>query len=339
MRLGATDMSISARIATLIIALGLLSLTGLACGAKTEEVRQLAAEQLEVAAKKLATDSTPSPQAVEKPQDDSITISNPNDSPGSPQLEPNQTSPGSTDKGGDGSITISDPKDPLGSPQLEPNQASPGYTDKGDATQSTTSTGTKTATAKGDTAPAKTSTDGKQQASDTTLTNPKDPGSPGWPSLEENPQLSVGITYVPIWASVGIELRDGAHRDQTIQAVRMAVRSFLWPLAPGGPSAEGWPRGKSVRSREVEVVVARVSRVDEVFGVLVGCESGGAPDPVLMQPQELPALASLSVQIGEPQTREAMLTGPIKSVPVKATAQAPAQRLPKPTATPTPGYC
>lgn len=293
-------MSTPARISTLIFASGPLSLTGNACGAKTQEVSQLAA-------KKLATDSTPAPQAVENPQDDSIAISHSNGSPGGTQLEPNQASPDSTGTG--------------------------------DASKDTNSTNTKTTTAKGDTPAANTSTDGKQSASDTTLTGSLEPGSQGWASLEEKPRLAIRITYAPIWASVVIDLRDEAPRDETIQAVRQAVRSFPWPPSPGGPLDEGWAQGKSARSREIEVLAAQVPGVYEVFGVLIGCEARGAPDPISMRPQELPELMSLSVQLSIPQTLEEMLAGPIKTALVKATAQAPTQGLPKPTATPTPGDC
>jgi len=79
----------------------------------------------------------------------------------------------------------------------------------------------------------------------------------------------IGVEYVPIGVSVGFELRDGANREETILAVRMAVRRLLWPLPPGGPfeDASGWPRGRPVRERELEVAVARVPGVDEVKGI------------------------------------------------------------------------
>jgi hypothetical protein len=38
-------------------------------------------------------------------------------------------------------------------------------------------------------------------------------------------------------------------------------------LAPQGPQGEGWPLGKAVHDREIEVVVARVTGVNGVSGV------------------------------------------------------------------------
>lgn len=79
----------------------------------------------------------------------------------------------------------------------------------------------------------------------------------------------MGVEYVPLGVGVGFELREGFDRDEAFQAVRMAVRQLFWPLPPGGPpeAPAGWPRGRAVRAREIEVAVARVPGVDEVFGI------------------------------------------------------------------------
>jgi predicted phage baseplate assembly protein len=79
----------------------------------------------------------------------------------------------------------------------------------------------------------------------------------------------IGCEYLPVGVSVAYELREGFERDATTQAVRTAVRAMLWPLPPGGPfeGGAGWPRGRAVRSRELEVAVARVPGVDEVHAV------------------------------------------------------------------------
>lgn len=77
----------------------------------------------------------------------------------------------------------------------------------------------------------------------------------------------IGCEYRPIGVSVAYELRQGYELDATTAAIRTAIRALLWPLAPGGPDAAGWPRGRAVREREIEVVVARVPGVDEVHGI------------------------------------------------------------------------
>jgi hypothetical protein len=76
----------------------------------------------------------------------------------------------------------------------------------------------------------------------------------------------VGPAYVPIGVSVAVEIRPGFDREATLMAAREAVRRFLWPLPPGGPfeATTGWPLGRPVRDRELEVAVARVPGVDEI---------------------------------------------------------------------------
>jgi predicted phage baseplate assembly protein len=77
----------------------------------------------------------------------------------------------------------------------------------------------------------------------------------------------IGCEYIPIALSIGITISDGFGRDTVINEVREAVRSFMWPLVPGGPDGRGWPLGRAVRDREIEVAVARVSGVNGVLGV------------------------------------------------------------------------
>jgi predicted phage baseplate assembly protein len=77
----------------------------------------------------------------------------------------------------------------------------------------------------------------------------------------------IGCEYIPIALSVGITIGEGFGRDTVINEVREALRSFMWPLAPGGPDGGGWPLGRAVRDREIEVAVARVSGVNGVLGI------------------------------------------------------------------------
>jgi predicted phage baseplate assembly protein len=79
----------------------------------------------------------------------------------------------------------------------------------------------------------------------------------------------IGTQYKPVGVAVRVEVREGYDEDVTLRAVADAVRTFLFPLAPGGPyqPATGWPLGRPVRDREIEVVVARVPGVDEVIGL------------------------------------------------------------------------
>ena len=90
----------------------------------------------------------------------------------------------------------------------------------------------------------------------------------------------IGCEYVPLALATSIHLAEGAGRDTTTYAVREALRAYLWPLDPGGPTGGGWPLGRRVSDRELEVVIARVPGVQQVVGVNLFRRNGdlwGAP--------------------------------------------------------------
>jgi predicted phage baseplate assembly protein len=76
----------------------------------------------------------------------------------------------------------------------------------------------------------------------------------------------IGCEYEPLGVAVSLHVAEGHPRDTTVHAVREALRGYLWPLAPGGPAGGGWPLGRAVSDRELEVVVARVPGVGGVVG-------------------------------------------------------------------------
>jgi hypothetical protein len=100
----------------------------------------------------------------------------------------------------------------------------------------------------------------------------------------------IGCDYVAVGVSVAIAIRDGHARDQVLLDVREALRRLLWPLAPGGLDAQGWPLGRAVRSRELEVEVSRVPGVDEIRGLRLFRQAGN-------DWQALPAIAADGAQI------------------------------------------
>ena len=117
---------------------------------------------------------------------------------------------------------------------------------------------------------------------------------------------TIGCEYVPLGLGVGVTIRDGFGHDAVITAVREALRGFLWPLAPGGPELTGWPLGRPVRDREVEVAVARVPGVSGVLGVnlferngdqwrLIARPSAASQAELPLAPWQLPELLSLVV--------------------------------------------
>jgi len=77
----------------------------------------------------------------------------------------------------------------------------------------------------------------------------------------------IGCEYVAVGLSVGITVSNGSAYDQVVNDVREALKRYLWSLAPHGPNARGWPLGKNVVDRELEVAVARVDGVSTVGGL------------------------------------------------------------------------
>ena len=77
----------------------------------------------------------------------------------------------------------------------------------------------------------------------------------------------IGCEYVAIGLSAGITVQDGQAYDQVVNDVRKALKRYLWSLPSDGPDGKGWPLGRSVKDRELEVVVARVTGVNSVAGI------------------------------------------------------------------------
>ncbi|HEU4926247.1 MAG TPA: putative baseplate assembly protein [Vicinamibacterales bacterium] len=77
----------------------------------------------------------------------------------------------------------------------------------------------------------------------------------------------IGCEYVPLGIATTVSLREGHDRDATLFAIRDALKRLLWPLPPGGIESAGWPLGRSVREREIEVEISRVAGVGEVGGI------------------------------------------------------------------------
>lgn len=92
----------------------------------------------------------------------------------------------------------------------------------------------------------------------------------------------IGPEYVPLGVSVSVAVREDFGREAVTQAVRDAVRGFLWPLAPGGLDGDGWPLGGTVRDRQIEVAVARVPGVLMVNGVKLFDTADGKPPKAVM---------------------------------------------------------
>jgi predicted phage baseplate assembly protein len=118
----------------------------------------------------------------------------------------------------------------------------------------------------------------------------------------------VGTEYVPIGVSVGVDVREGFAQEETLSAVRLSLRAFLWPLAPGGARGSGWDLGATVLAGQLEVAVARVPGVSLVRGVRVFERAGSEWQPAAMlgagsqgvrlERWQLPELLSVVAVIG-----------------------------------------
>ena len=135
----------------------------------------------------------------------------------------------------------------------------------------------------------------------------------------------IGCEYVPLGLSVAIRLLDGfaadglavdgrerrpVERESVLHAVREALRRFVWPLPPGGIDGGGWPLGRAVRDRELEVVVSRVPGVDSVEGLNLFTRDGDqwrrlrpsdrcAPVALELRPWQLPELLTVVAVVGD----------------------------------------
>ena len=114
----------------------------------------------------------------------------------------------------------------------------------------------------------------------------------------------IGCEYVQLGLSVAFELRDGYGHDETVNDVKQALRNYLWSLAPLGPNGSGWPLGKTVSDRELEVVVSRVAGVEQVGGLNIFVQADGvwkkrnpiqpcAPIDINLKSWQLPELLSV----------------------------------------------
>lgn len=77
----------------------------------------------------------------------------------------------------------------------------------------------------------------------------------------------IASEYIGLGIAAAVEVETGYGLLQVSNAVEMALRGYLWPLALGGLDNTGWPLGRSVRSLELEVVASKVPGVIEVNGL------------------------------------------------------------------------
>lgn len=67
--------------------------------------------------------------------------------------------------------------------------------------------------------------------------------------------------FVPIALSLTVTAQDATMQQSVELAVEESLMNYLWSLAPGGPSGEGWPLGRSVDVDELRTQASRTSGV------------------------------------------------------------------------------
>jgi predicted phage baseplate assembly protein len=118
----------------------------------------------------------------------------------------------------------------------------------------------------------------------------------------------IATDYVGLGISVAVEVKTGYGLLQVSQAVETALRSYLWPIPPGGSDNTGWPLGRNVRSLELEVIVSQVPGVIEVNGLNLFQPLGaggyqlltsasGKPD-LILKSWQLPEVLEVTVAAG-----------------------------------------
>ncbi|MEW5755357.1 MAG: putative baseplate assembly protein [Pseudomonadota bacterium] len=110
--------------------------------------------------------------------------------------------------------------------------------------------------------------------------------------------------FVPVAVSVKVQVRDAETEQQTLRDVQYALVDYLWPLAPGGARATGWPMGASVRANEL---ITQVARIDGVLAVnklslfikgAKGWRRLGENEEVQLKHYQLPELLGVRAETG-----------------------------------------
>jgi hypothetical protein len=152
-------------------------------------------------------------------------------------------------------------------------------------------------------------------------------------------------TYRKVACSVGFQPQNGYGIEAVRRWVELAVRQFLAPLPPYGPTGSGWPLGRRVYGPEIEGAALQVEGVDFVFQVnlayfdeatqtwvqsLATAEGTGClPQAVDLKPYEVVQLTELTIVQGQPLPAGAQIPSPIAAP--NPNSPVPPQPIPIPT--------
>jgi hypothetical protein len=107
--------------------------------------------------------------------------------------------------------------------------------------------------------------------------------------------------YVPIAIAVGVKVKNGFGIDAVRHWVELALRQYLAPLPPYGPSGQGWPLGRRVHGPELEAAAHQVEGVEYLEGLeVVGWDIAGNEilTTIDLRKNEVPELIGITVENG-----------------------------------------
>lgn len=109
-------------------------------------------------------------------------------------------------------------------------------------------------------------------------------------------------TYRSVAVSVGISVEPGHHVQAVRRWVELAIRQYLAPVPPFGPSGGGWPLGRRVHGPELEAAALQVQGVAFLEDLLLAEQDASgawvATPTVTLQRWEVVHLAAIAVVEG-----------------------------------------
>jgi hypothetical protein len=143
-----------------------------------------------------------------------------------------------------------------------------------------------------------------------------------------------GPIYVPIWLSIGIDIKTSHAVSEVREAVKQRLRDLLAPIypqanssEPGYPPEQGWPLRKDVLAQELLAEASRVAGVLLVNEVLLAQGNAANTPKVPIVGLQLPQVLGISVQVGNALPLDALRGQPVTSAIDGSTG---ASRMPVP---------
>lgn len=143
-----------------------------------------------------------------------------------------------------------------------------------------------------------------------------------------------GPIYVPIWLSIGIDIKTSHAVSEVREAVKQRLLDLLAPIYPqpansdpGYPTEQGWPLRKDVLAQELLAEASRVAGVLLVNEVLLAQGNNANSPKVPIVGLQLPQVLGISVQVGNALPLDALRGQPATTTTDGSTG---ASRMPVP---------